>query len=39
MKIVEQADRLMDEAQVLYEKHKPIMKPMDRTVAEDRMTM
>jgi len=37
MEIVKQADRLMDQAQVLYEKYEDIMEPTDRTVAEDRM--
>jgi hypothetical protein len=37
MKIVEQADRVMDEAHVLYERYEDIMEPTDRTVAEDRM--
>ena len=39
MEIVKQADRLMDQAQVLYEKYEDIMEPTDRTVAEDRMIM
>lgn len=39
MKIVEQADQLMQEAQVLYVQYKDIMTPLDRTSAEDKMTL
>lgn len=39
MKIVEQADRLMNQAQVLYEKYEHIIGPTDRTVAEGKMTI
>lgn len=38
MKVVEHADGLMQHAEVLYEKHRPIMRPDDRMLAEDRMT-
>jgi len=38
MKLVEHADGLMQHAEVLYEKHQPIMQPDDRILAEDRMT-
>jgi hypothetical protein len=38
MKLVEHADGLMQYAQVLYEKHRPIMRPDDRMLAEDRIT-
>ena len=37
-KIVEQADGLMHHARVLYENYEHIMRPIDRTLAEDRMT-
>ncbi|KAH9035117.1 hypothetical protein EDB83DRAFT_2318804 [Lactarius deliciosus] len=37
MKIVEQANRLMQRAQVLYEEHENIMEPKDREEAKDRM--
>jgi hypothetical protein len=37
MKIVDQANRLMQRAQVLYEKHENIMEPKDREVVEHRM--
>lgn len=39
MKIVKQADMLMDQAQVLYERYEDTMEPTDRTVAEDSMIM
>ena len=38
MKLVERADGLMQHAEVLYNKHRPIMRPDDRMLAEDRMT-
>ncbi|KAI9451016.1 hypothetical protein BJY52DRAFT_1226895 [Lactarius psammicola] len=38
MKIVEQANRLIQHAQVLYEKHQDIIEPKDREVAKDRMS-
>ena len=37
IKIVEQANRLMQHAHNLYEKHEDIMQPEDRKVAEHRM--
>ncbi|KAI9451765.1 hypothetical protein BJY52DRAFT_1226487 [Lactarius psammicola] len=39
MKILEHADKLMEHARALYENYEQIMKPIDRTVAEDRMTL
>lgn len=39
MKIVKQADMIMDQAQVLYEKFEDIMEPADRTVVESQMDM
>ncbi|KAH8987542.1 hypothetical protein EDB86DRAFT_2832242 [Lactarius hatsudake] len=36
--VLEEADRLMEQAGALYENHKQIMKPINRTVAEDKMT-
>ncbi|KAN0137460.1 hypothetical protein V8E53_004905 [Lactarius tabidus] len=38
MKTVEQADVLMQHAHVLYEQYEHVMTPIDRTLAEDRMT-
>ncbi|KAF8265687.1 hypothetical protein EI94DRAFT_1804011 [Lactarius quietus] len=38
MKTVEQADTLMQHAHALFEEHEHIMTPIDRTLAEDRMT-
>ena len=38
-KILENADKLMEHARALYENYKQIMKPIDRTVAEDKMTV
>ncbi|KAH9057252.1 hypothetical protein EDB87DRAFT_1578883 [Lactarius vividus] len=38
MKTVEGADRLMQHAHVLYEQYEHIMKPIERTLAEDRMS-
>ncbi|KAI9447455.1 hypothetical protein H4582DRAFT_2051211 [Lactarius indigo] len=38
MKVVEQANRLMQNAQFLYEEHENIMGPKDRKVAKDRMS-
>jgi hypothetical protein len=38
MRIVEQADRLMQQAHVLYDQYEHIMRPIDRTLAESRMT-
>ena len=38
MKIVEQADRVMVEAEVLLAKYEAIMQPRYRTVAQDKMT-
>ncbi|KAH9166412.1 hypothetical protein EDB89DRAFT_1910729 [Lactarius sanguifluus] len=38
MKTVEGADRLIQHAHVLYEQYEHIMKPIERTLAEDRMT-
>ncbi|KAH8989502.1 hypothetical protein EDB86DRAFT_3080947 [Lactarius hatsudake] len=37
-KILKEADKLMEQARALYENHEQIMKPIDRTVAEDKMT-
>ena len=37
MKLVEQADGLMQHAQALYEQHEPIMRRDDRMLAADRM--
>ena len=37
LKIVEQANTLMRNAQVLYKNHENIMEPEDRQVAEHRM--
>jgi hypothetical protein len=37
MKLVEQADGLMQYAQALYEQHEPIMRRDDRMLAVDRM--
>jgi len=39
MKTVEEADRLMQHAHVLYEHYEHIMRPIDRTLAEDRMSL
>jgi hypothetical protein len=39
MKTVEQADVLMQHAHTLYKQHEHIMTPIDRTLAEDRMTL
>ncbi len=39
MKMVEQADRLIQHAHVLLEYHEHIMPPIERTLAEDRMTL
>ena len=39
MKTVKEADRVMNEAQVLYKKYEHIMEPGDRIVAGDRMTL
>ena len=38
MKLVERADGLMQHAEALYNKHRPIIRPNDRMLAEDRMT-
>jgi hypothetical protein len=38
-KILENADKLMEHARALYENYEQIMKPIDRTVAEDKMTL
>ena len=38
MKIMEQANRLMQRAQALYEENKDIMKPQDREEAKDKMS-
>ncbi|KAH8987539.1 hypothetical protein EDB86DRAFT_2832239 [Lactarius hatsudake] len=38
MKTVEGADRLIQHAHVLYEQYEHIMKPIERTLAEDRIT-
>jgi len=38
-KILENADKLMEHARALYENYEQIMKPIDRAVAEDRMTL
>lgn len=38
MKIVERADGLMQHAHVLYEHYEHVMRPIDRTLAEDRMS-
>ncbi|KAH9014227.1 hypothetical protein EDB84DRAFT_1567882 [Lactarius hengduanensis] len=38
MKTVEGADRLIQHAHVLYEQYEHIMKPTERTLAEDRIT-
>ena len=37
MRTVEKADKLMQQARVLYKEYKHIMTPIDRTLAEDRM--
>jgi hypothetical protein len=37
-RILENADKLMEHARALYENHEQIMKPIDRTVAEDKIT-
>ncbi|KAI0296102.1 hypothetical protein B0F90DRAFT_1669871 [Multifurca ochricompacta] len=39
MKNVERADRLMREAKILYEKYGLMMRPDDRVLVEDRMTI
>jgi hypothetical protein len=39
MKIVKQADMLMDQAQGLYGKYEDFMEPTDRTVASDSLIM
>ncbi|KAI0245153.1 hypothetical protein BJV78DRAFT_1288889 [Lactifluus subvellereus] len=39
MKLIERADVLMQQAQMLYEQHEHWMKPDDRILAEDRMTI
>jgi hypothetical protein len=39
MKLIERADVLMQQAQILYDQHEHWMKPDDRILAEDRMTM
>ena len=39
MKLIERADVLMQQAQMLYELHEHWMKPDDRILAEDCMTM
>ncbi|KAI9447449.1 hypothetical protein H4582DRAFT_2051206 [Lactarius indigo] len=38
LKTVEEADRLMQHAHVLYEQHGHILRPTERTLADDRMT-
>ncbi|KAH9015028.1 hypothetical protein EDB84DRAFT_1582292 [Lactarius hengduanensis] len=38
-KILENADKLMEHTRALYETYEQIMKPIDRTVAEDKMTL
>ena len=38
-RILENADKLMEQARELYENYKPIIKPVDRAMAEDRMTL
>jgi len=38
-KTVEQADGLMGQAQLLYEKYKHIINPIDRTVVEGKMAL
>lgn len=38
VKIMEQANRLMQRAQALYEENKDVMKPKDREVAKDKMS-
>ncbi|KAH8987540.1 hypothetical protein EDB86DRAFT_3245749 [Lactarius hatsudake] len=38
-KILENADKLMEHTRALYENYEQIMKPIDRTVAEDKMTL
>lgn len=38
MTIVEQANKLMQRAEVLYEKNENIMEPEDREVAKDKMS-
>jgi len=37
MKLVQQADELLQHAKILYETHKPIMRPDYRILAEDKM--
>jgi hypothetical protein len=39
MKLIEHADVLMQQAEVLYEQYKHWMKPDDSILAEDRTTM
>jgi hypothetical protein len=39
MKLIERVDVLMQQAEVLYEQYEHWMKPDDRILAEDRMTM
>ena len=38
IKLVEQANKLMQRAQALYEENECIMKPKDREVAKDKMS-
>ena len=38
-KILENADKLMEHARALHENYKQIMKTIDRTVSEDKMTL
>ena len=37
MKLVEEADALMQYAEALYKKNDPIMRPADRRLVEERM--
>lgn len=39
MNTVEQADVLMQHAHALYEQYEPILTPIDRSLAEDRITL
>ena len=38
-KLLENADKLMEHARALYENYEQIIKPTDRVMAEDRMTL
>lgn len=38
-KILENADKVMEHARALYENYEQVIKPVDRAMAEDRMTL